>query len=193
MALYAEIVNGVIRQTVSDGQPVRMADGTQYPGNWPKSDIAGLTPVVMAAPPASDVTVTGSTVTLVNGVPTQELQTAPIPAATILQQQAAAALSAGLSITSTGTPAINGTYPCDNTAQARFSRVYELIQRAGGSAFPAGMTELPWALADGSIVKFASVSTFLAVEQAVGEYVLALDLIIATGSGTLPAASKQIP
>ena len=195
MALYAEIVNGVIRQTVSDGQPVRMADGTQYPGNWPKSDIAGLTPVVMAAPPASDVTVTGSTVTLVNGVPTQELQTAPIPAATILQQQAAAALSAGLSITSTGTPALNGTYRVasgvpfgreDIGTEAQFVSTF--------SEFTNGATTLDWPLIDGkTFVTFPTTASFMNFAKAAAQFFAACKAIAAIGAGSLPTASATIP
>ena len=117
----------------------------------------------------------------------------PAPPAPTLAQQAAAALNAGLNITSNGTPAINGTYACDNAAQAKLNRVYGLIQRAGGNALPGGLSTLPWLLADGkTAVEFTSVAPFLAVEQAIGDYVLALDLIIATGAGMLPAAMVNI-
>ena len=106
-------------------------------------------------------------------------------------QQAIAALAAGLTISSTSTPAINGTYATDDAEQARLNRVYSMIERAGG-VFPSGLTSMPWPLADGTVVEFPSVSVFLNVEQAIGEYVLALDLIRTTNSGTLPSASVTI-
>jgi hypothetical protein len=122
--------------------------------------------------------------TLVNGVWTAP----PIPIA----QQASLALSAGLEITSTSTPSLNATYPCDAATQSNISSMFDLIQRSGGNAFPDGITSLPWPVMTGTVT-FNSVSEFLAMETAVGNYVLALDLIITTGTGTLPSASVTIP
>lgn len=115
---------------------------------------------------------------------------APAPPAPSLAQKAQAALNAGLTISSTSTPDIDGTYACDETAQGRFNRVYNLIQKAGGS-FPNKLTALPWPIEGGSVT-FNSVAEFLAVEQAVADYVLTLDLIITTGAGTLPADAVTI-
>lgn len=115
------------------------------------------------------------------------------PAPPTLAQQAAAAIAAGCAIVSTATPVLSGTYACDDAAQGRINRVYSLIQRAGGNAFPAGMTMLPWPDVSGAIHTFSSVAEFLAFETAVGGYVLALDMIIATGSGTLPTQPVTIP
>jgi len=117
--------------------------------------------------------------------------TPPVVAPT-LAQQAAMALAAGLTITSTGTPALNGTYACDDAAQARINRVYALIQRGGGAVFPAGLTSLPWPDKSGALHTFTSVAEFLAFETAVGNYVLALDMIQAANSGTLPSSTVNI-
>lgn len=116
----------------------------------------------------------------------------PAPAPT-LAQQAQTALGAGLTVTSTATPAISGTYACDAATQSKLASLYNLIQRAGGAAFPAGMTALPWPDMRGAVHSFTAVSDFLNLETAIGNYVLALDLIVTTNSGTLPAASVTIP
>jgi hypothetical protein len=115
----------------------------------------------------------------------------PAPAPT-LAQQAAALLAVGLTITSTATPALNGVYACDDAAQAKLSRVYGLIERAGG-AFPAALAAMPWTDQSGAPHVFPTVAQFLALETAVGDFVLACDLIIATNSGTLPPATAAIP
>ena len=125
--------------------------------------------------------------TLVNGTVTAKV--APTPT---LAQQAAALLAAGLTITSTGTPAINGTYGCKDSDQARFSRTFNLIQKAGGNAFPNGLASLAWPLRNGTPVTFTAVATFLAVEQAVGNFVLSCDQVMLTNSGALPSAFVTI-
>lgn len=118
--------------------------------------------------------------------------TAPAPVPT-LAQQAAMAAAAGCQIVSTGTPALNGTYSCAPAAQQNMSSLYNLIQRAGGAAFPAGLTALPFPDAAGGVHIFPTVTDFLAFETAVGGYVLALGLMRVTGTGTLPAQPVTIP
>ena len=107
-------------------------------------------------------------------------------------QLAQTAIAAGVQITSTSTPALNGTYACDDAAQARINRVYALIQRGGGAVFPAGLTSLPWPDESGALHTFTGVAEFLAFETAVGNYVLALDMIQAANSGTLPSSTVNI-
>jgi hypothetical protein len=121
-------------------------------------------------------------------------QALPLPTTPLgptLAQQAASALSAGLAITSTGTPALNGTYACNPAMQQNMASMYNLIQRAGGNAFPGGLTSLPWPVAGGTVT-FNSVAEFLAMETAVGDYVMQLNLIITTNSGTLPPPTTTI-
>lgn len=120
--------------------------------------------------------------------------TPPIPAPN-LAQQAATALASGLAITSTSTPALNATYPCDTATQSNLNSMYALIQRAGGNAFPGGLTALPWPTITPTgpgTVTFNSATEFLAMETAVGDYVLVLNLIALTGTGTLPPATATI-
>ncbi len=108
-----------------------------------------------------------------------------------LQQQAQASVSAGLTITSTGTPALDGKYTCDGIAQGKIASVstYILVN----SKFPGGAASYPWIDAAGAPHTFPTTGAFQAFATAVADYVAALDQIIATGTGTLPASSAAIP
>ena len=125
--------------------------------------------------------------TLINGV-----VTAFAPPTPTLAQQAAALLAGGLTVTSTGTPAINGTYGCADADQARFNRMFSAIQKAGGNAWPAGIASLVWPLKGAAPVTFTSVATFLEVALAVEAFVIACDQIMVTDTGTLPASAVTI-
>lgn len=107
-----------------------------------------------------------------------------------LSQQAQAALSAGLTITSTSTPSLNGTYAVDSTAQARITSVQTYIQANG--KFPGSNTTMAWVQMNGTPVVFPSTEEFQAFGTAVANYVWDLDEIILTNSGSLPPASVTI-
>lgn len=63
---------------VHDGEQYTAPDGTRYPGNYPKGEIAGLTKVREVAKPADPaVVVTGSTVENAGGGYIQVWQTRP--------------------------------------------------------------------------------------------------------------------
>jgi len=88
-------------------------------------------------------------------------------------QQLTNLLTAGLIITGTTTPSISGTYSCSVTAQNDLAAMYNLIQRSGGATFPGGLTALAWPVLNSrQPVLFTTVSDFLAVETAIGNYVL---------------------
>ncbi|MHB1305288.1 MAG: DUF4376 domain-containing protein [Acidiphilium sp.] len=110
----------------------------------------------------------------------------PAPPPPTLAQQATAALSAGLAITSTNTPALDGTYSCDDAAQARINRVAVYVQMNG--KFPGGTSTIAWLDATGAQHVF-SVAQFQAFATAVGDYVAALDDVILGLSTTLPSAA----
>lgn len=110
-----------------------------------------------------------------------------------LAEQATAMLSAGVTISSTATPALNGTYAVGPNERSNLTSMYDLIQRAGGSAFPAGLSALPWPDSSGAVHIFAKVSDFLNFETAIGGWVLELQLVITTGAGTLPSSTVTIP
>jgi hypothetical protein len=115
--------------------------------------------------------------------------TPPAPVLT-LAQQATLALAAGITITSTGTPSLNGTYTCDATAQARITSVQAYIQANG--KFPGSTTTMTWVLMNGSVITFPTTSEFTAFATAVANYVWDLDEIILTNAGTLPVAADTI-
>ncbi|MDR3562046.1 MAG: hypothetical protein P4N59_11510 [Negativicutes bacterium] len=191
--MWVEIINGAITQTLADAAAVTTHDGTQYPGTWPKASIPNLAAVTLAAPAPAGETVTGSTVALVNGVPVQTITTAAIPPAEAAQAALATLLAKGLTITSTGTPAVNGTYAVNQTVLDNISGI-EVAVLANGS-FLTGATQ-PFVLQNGSEVIIPSVAVFKEIATAIGvfydEAVLAAQAQAAGGTATWPSSSVII-
>jgi hypothetical protein len=113
----------------------------------------------------------------------------PAPAPT-LAQQAAAALAKGLAITSRGDPKLNGVYDISAASQQKINATALYI--AVNQKFPGGQTTYPWLDKAGSVHTFPSTAEFFAFATAVADYVAQLDMIIATGAGTLPASTATI-
>jgi hypothetical protein len=133
---------------------------------------------------------------IVAGPGGQPVAQAPAAPTLTLAEQAAAMIAAGVTIVSTATPALNGVYACDPTSQAKMGNMYNLIMRAGGTSFPGSLAALPWPDISNYPTKartFTVVSDFLNFEQAVGDWVLTLNVIMTTGVGTLPSATVTIP
>ncbi len=114
-----------------------------------------------------------------------------VPPAPTLAQQAAALIAGGLTITSTGTPALNGTYSTDATAQQNIQAVQIYIQANG--KFPGSSGTYPWLDKAGQPHVFPTISEFTAFATAVADFVADLQMIVYTGAGTLPAATATIP
>ncbi len=120
--MWVEIVGGAVGQEVADSAPVTLANGTQYPWNFPKAEISGLIEVVLAGvPSAAEYTVTGYTISYANGVATQVLDTVPVPLSQIqatqiatLRASAIAAITGGYQSSALG--AVH-TYPSGMTDQ----------------------------------------------------------------------------
>ena len=120
--------------------------------------------------------------------------TPPVPPPT-LAQQAATLIASGLTITSTGTPAINGTYTVasgvpfgreDIGTEAQFVSAF--------SEFTNGSTTLEWPLIDGkTFVTFPSTTTFMAFAKAAAQYYAAVKAVAATGQGSFPSNQVTIP
>jgi len=106
-------------------------------------------------------------------------------------QQAAAAISAGVQVISTNTPALNGTYAIDPASQMKIMATSQYISVNG--KFYGGATTYPWLDMSGTAHTFPSVAEFQAFASAVAAYVAALDVIVASDSGTLPAQPVTIP
>jgi hypothetical protein len=114
------------------------------------------------------------------------LNPAPTPASVV-----AVALAAGLAITSTGTPAIDGTYPLDSITQFEINSVMLFIQTNGD--FPGGTSTYPWFDAAGAPHIFPSIAVFKEWATAVANYVAALKLYGAGApDATLPQQSVTI-
>lgn len=100
----------------------------------------------------------------------------------------AQAIAAGLAITSTGTPAISGTYGVDTVAQNNIASI--VTGFVAGQGLPGGgqtfvyldLTDTPHVFTQ---------AQFLAVATAIRNYVYAVDLA-AQGQGSWPAASVTI-
>lgn len=114
----------------------------------------------------------------------------PSPGAA-LAAEAGAAFAAGLAITSTGTPALNGTYAIDPATQAHIQA--EVISILLNSTFADGSTTVVWPDMAGNTHTFGSIAEFKQFAAAVAAYVAALFKV---GNGTLttlPAATATIP
>ena len=119
----------------------------------------------------------------------------PAPPAPTLAQQAAAALGAGLTITSTSTPALNGTYAVasgvpfgreDIGTEAQFISTF--------SEFTNGTQTLEWPLIDGkTFVTFPNTATFMNFAKAAAQYYAAVKAVAATGQGSFPSNQVTIP
>lgn len=153
-----------------------------YPNLPPASDLLEVTPAQWAARlenPSGWAVSNGALVAY----------TAPVPSPT-LAQQAAAALSAGLAITSTGTPALDATYPCDANAQAQISA--EVISLMLNGTFADGTTSIDWVDINRT-GRTMTVVQFKAVATAIGAYVSGLTKCINGQATALPSDSATIP
>lgn len=110
-----------------------------------------------------------------------------------LSTSAAAALSAGLAITLSGTLTLAATvFPTDSVTTGKIGAVATTLNTTG--EFPGGTTSYPMKDAAGVWHSF-TVSQYKAVAAAIAGYVAALDLIIdgnPLGATELPAASVAL-
>lgn len=120
------------------------------------------------------------------------LAPAPLTPAQQLAAQVDAAFAAGLTITSTGTASINGTYAVDQNAQTRIAAIETAILK--NNAFPGSNgTQMAYPDITGKLIVFPSTALFSEFATAVANYVADLDLYAAGASGaTMPSASVTI-
>lgn len=86
---------------------------------------------------------------------------------------APAALTAGLTITSTGTPEVSGTYSCDDAQQSVVARLQTYIEK--NNAFPGGLSSVQLRLANGAFIPIPSIPLFQAIGSAIADYVAKVD------------------
>jgi hypothetical protein len=178
-----------------DGDFVAIYPNTDYA----RANGSTLQPVTVAAQPSFDplsqTCAQDAAPTLVGDVWTLGWTIAAMTAA---QQQAAAiaaaeaayaaAIAAGIQITSTSSPALNGSYAIDQTAQDAMTEVVTGI--ADGEGLPGGGATFIYPDASGAPHTFtaAQFTTFAVV---VRNYVYALDLFV-EGQGEMPSPSATI-
>jgi hypothetical protein len=169
---YAQVVSGLVFWIFTSAQLPEWADG-----QIAVADITGVSPA-----PAAGWTATNSAGNWSFAAPAAP--PAPGPA-----QLAVTALSAGLALTSTGTPALNATYALD--PESRADMLAEMVSLLANSTFTNGTTSLAWPDAANTMHTF-NVTEFKAFATAAGAYVGALKPIIASNTGTLPSAGATI-
>ena len=113
----------------------------------------------------------------------------PAPTAAQLGQSA---LYAGLTVSSTGTPSINGTYSCDDASTSNFAKVEGYVTR--NNTFPGPSSTQPWVLKNGSVVVIPNTAVFNALATAIANYAALISVYIYSNgaSGSLPASSITI-
>lgn len=108
--------------------------------------------------------------------------------------QLAAALAAGITIVSTATPALNGTYGVDDQSQRFISGTAASI--AARSRLPGGAATFGYGDVTGARHNFSS-ADFLNFADAVEDYVYALytalETALAGGTAVWPSSSVTIP
>ena len=105
-----------------------------------------------------------------------------------LAQRAWVAMAAGLTITSTGTPALSGVYTVDITAQVITSQVTSILLNG---TFADGTGSVAWPDTSGALHTF-TIAQFKVFATAVAAYVAALFKAINGISTTLPSGSVTI-
>lgn len=150
----------------------------------------GLTDWTRPAGSTSELLPTGSPVSIgyaFNGT----TFTAPIIVAPpqTLAQQAAAAMSAGLQITSTVTPALNGTYAVDQLSQMDIIAIETSL--SAGKGLPGGAASFGYQDVTGAFHSFTP-ANFKDFAAAVRDYVYALRAFSVGTSSSLPIGSATI-
>jgi hypothetical protein len=177
MTVYARIANGVVAELFTMPVNSKFAISQMFNPALVWVDVTNVSPQPQQGWSATQ---TGGTWSFA----------APAPFVPTLTQQAQAALAAGIGITSTGTPSLNGTYAIDVASQQKINSVALFI--AVNQKFPGGGTTYPWLDMSGTVHTFPSTTEFNAFATAVADYVAQLDMIIATGTGTLPVSAVTI-
>ena len=115
---------------------------------------------------------------------------AATPPAPTLAQQAAAAIIAGLTITSTSAAALDGTYAVDASAQQHVMAEITSIMLNG--TFADGSATVDWLDVEGASHTF-TVAQFKTFATAISAYVAALTKCMLGQLAALPAATVTIP
>lgn len=123
-----------------------------------------------------------------NGVFSPPVTPPPTP-----QQLATAAMAAGLVVTSTSTPALNGTYGLDSNSQQNVIGTVTAILLTGN--FPNGQTTMPWVDQNNVAHMWPSTTEFKAFATAFSTFVSNVALYAASNgaAGSIPSNEVTIP
>lgn len=115
---------------------------------------------------------------------------APIPAPSAAFLAGQAVLNNGISITSTSTPSINGTYSLSQDSQNMIVGTAEDITLSGGT-FPGGASSLPWTDINGTAHVFPSVALFKEFALAIAAFIGQVDVYVSSNGavGSLPTSN----
>lgn len=105
-----------------------------------------------------------------------------------LTEQASAMLMAGIMIVSTGTQALNGTYPCDSASDQRESGILSAI--SAGLSLPNGVAVVVDTAGNPHVF---TPNDFKNYCQAKMEFKQALMTVMGNNTGTLPTLPVTIP
>jgi hypothetical protein len=116
----------------------------------------------------------------------------PAPtAAQIAMTAYAAFVAGGLSVTSTGTPALSGLYAIDSQSQVDIAAEAQFVSTF--AEFTTGTTtNLPWPMPSGGVVLFPATAAFLSFAKAAAQAVAAAKLALFQ-LAAMPAATATIP
>jgi hypothetical protein len=105
---------------------------------------------------------------------------------------AQSALGGTVTVSSSGTPAINGNYPVDATTQAKLNAVTTYVMLNG--AFPGDSSSMAWLDASGSVHTFPSIAVFKAFATAIADFVAKVSLYRDSGGtvGAIPSTAISI-
>jgi hypothetical protein len=144
-----------------------------------------VTALATAPSVGETVTVVGTTITVTPATPAAQSP------AQIIAAGAAAAILAGCAVTSTGNPALTGTYAIDASSTALINGVATYIAING--KFPAGQSSLPWPDASGALHIFATTAEFQAFASAIADWVTKISLYLNGVATALPTGGETIP
>lgn len=177
MAWYARVVDGIVVE------PAVNLPGTDLPSKYFPASLPGTWEACANGDPQSGWTFTAPS--------TFTAPTVAIPAELVSQAAYQAFIGGGLTVTSTGTSALNGVYAIDPASQANIATEAQFISTF--AEFTNGeTTNLSYPLMNGTLVAFPTTTEFMAFAKMVAQTVASAKLAMAQNAA-MPSANVTIP